>query len=505
MTKDEVLKLLNNHIEKNEGIMTVFGELKFKKSDKLGEGGNGSVYKTKFNEKEIAVKFLTFLSDSKKERFRSEYFNTNYVRSDLNNVVNMIHYDELKLNEDSFNTYNIPYILMSVYSKNLKKYREDKNEITEEEFKKLLNFLSSTLRSIHNKGIIHRDIKPENILVDENDNFVMSDFGIAHYNKNDFPLDNNTKKGDRLANILFSAPEQKNNQYDVTEAADIYSMAQIMYWYVFEKVRQGTGAQKISSNYKWDCAVIYDEIIDKCLRNNPNDRFQSIDEILDFYKQRKRELSEVNPFDDMEKFQDSVLSIVPEFYNNVNFIEDKNAMSDLFNSIFEKKYREKIEFNTGNGNNSISSIEKLENDDFLMDFGQINIKKIWGYFTDFIYDDILLLELENSLGYEIDGETYYSVGVVENKGTFPREEIDSGYIRYEDKVYNVSKLNIQYRDIMNCYNIVAIAPSKNCILMCDNDVYLKELQNKGKITKEDIINLKLRIKENKHSDVLRRL
>ena len=120
MTKDEVLKLLNNHIEKNEGIMTVFGELKFKKSDKLGEGGNGSVYKTKFNEKEIAVKFLTFLSDSKKERFRSEYFNTNYVRSDLNNVVNMIHYDELKLNEDSFNTYNIPYILMSVYSKNLK-------------------------------------------------------------------------------------------------------------------------------------------------------------------------------------------------------------------------------------------------------------------------------------------------------------------------------------------------------------------------------------------------
>ena len=130
-----------------------------------------------------------------------------------------------------------------------------------------------------------------------------------------------------------------------------------------------------------------------------------------------------------------------------------------------------------------------------MDFGQINIKKIWGYFTDFIYDDILLLELENSLGYEIDGETYYSVGVVENKGTFPREEIDSGYIRYEDKVYNVSKLNIQYRDIMNCYNIVAIAPSKNCILMCDNDVYLKELQNKGKITKEDIINLKLRIKK----------
>lgn len=125
------------------------------------------------------------------------------------------------------------------------------------------------MKCVHQKGIIHRDIKPENILVDEKNNFVLSDFGIAHFDKDDFPVDNKTKKGERLANIEFSAPEQISNQYEVSVASDIYSMAQIMYWYVFGKVNRGTGAEYISQKYKWDDAYIYDNIISKCLRNNP--------------------------------------------------------------------------------------------------------------------------------------------------------------------------------------------------------------------------------------------
>lgn len=144
----------------------------------------------------------------------------------------------------------------------------------------------STLNLVHRKGIIHRDIKPENILVDD-ENFVLSDFGIAHYDKDDFPIDNKTKQGERLANIEFSAPEQINNQYKVTQTADIYSMAQVMYWFVFGTVNRGTGAENISQRYNWDNAHIFDTIIARCLRNNPSERFQSIDEIIKFYSSEK--------------------------------------------------------------------------------------------------------------------------------------------------------------------------------------------------------------------------
>lgn len=105
------------------------------------------------------------------------YFNvinliSNYIKNDLQNIINMIHYDELEIQKGVV----VPYILMSPYSKNLKKYKQDKGEIKEEDFTYLAEFLFSTLTLIHKKGIIHRDIKPENILVDEEEKLVLTDF-----------------------------------------------------------------------------------------------------------------------------------------------------------------------------------------------------------------------------------------------------------------------------------------------------------------------------------------
>ena len=52
-------------------------------------------------------------------------------------------------------------------------------------------------------------------------------------------------------------------------------MAQIMYWFIFENVSRGTGKEKIANKYnKWKDTHIYDMIIDKCLRDNPNERFK---------------------------------------------------------------------------------------------------------------------------------------------------------------------------------------------------------------------------------------
>lgn len=501
MKTEEIEQRLIEHINSHGGMVTSLGKLLFTNNDRIGQGGNGLVYLAMINEKEIAIKFLISDSERKHIRFKSEYFNTNYVRNELKNVVNMIHYGKLEIQDGVA----IPYIIMTYYSKNLKKYRKEKSEIEEKDFLGLVNFLFSTLNLIHKKGIIHRDIKPENILLDKNEKFVLSDFGIAHYDKEDFPIDNKTKKGERLANIEFSAPEQINNQYEVAQTSDIYSMAQVMYWFIFGTVNRGTGAEYISQKYKWDDAYIFDTIISKCLRNNPVERFQSIDEIIQFYKNEKSKEKELDPFEDMKTFQSAILSVVPEFYNQAFAITDKEVIYQLFNSIFSKKYNQPIEFNTGRANNIISSIIRLENGDFLMGERQLNIRSIWGLLSNDIYDDILLLEIDKSSPYLIEDREYHSVVVIENNEIVPYEKISSGYIRYKGKVQSVSDLNIQERCVLYDYKVIAIAPFHSCTNIEENDTFLNELQTLEVLKQEDIYELKEKIHMNRPRDVYMRL
>ena len=99
MKTEEIEKKLIEYIDSQGGMITTLGKLQFTKSDRIGQGGNGLVYLATINEKEIAIKFLVSDLKSKRMRFKSEYFNTNYVRNELRNIVNMIHYGELELQD----------------------------------------------------------------------------------------------------------------------------------------------------------------------------------------------------------------------------------------------------------------------------------------------------------------------------------------------------------------------------------------------------------------------
>lgn len=49
---------------------------------------------------------------------------------------------------------------------------------TKEAQKYMLQLLSA-VDYLHKRGVAHRDLKPENLLLDENDNIKVSDFGLA--------------------------------------------------------------------------------------------------------------------------------------------------------------------------------------------------------------------------------------------------------------------------------------------------------------------------------------
>ena len=131
MNKEKIEHELNELIKSKGSIITSLGELVIPSKARIGQGGNGVVYLATINEKEIAIKFLISDSNRKLNRFKSEFFNTNYVRNELKNVVNMIHYGELELSDGIV----VPYIIMTRYSSNLKDYKKRKNEIEKDDFK----------------------------------------------------------------------------------------------------------------------------------------------------------------------------------------------------------------------------------------------------------------------------------------------------------------------------------------------------------------------------------
>ena len=89
--------------------------------------------------------------------------------------------------------------------------------------------LCDALPHAHAKKVIHRDVKPHNVIVVAEPaagaGFAkLTDFGIAHLAVGD-PL---TRTGDVVGTLAYMAPEQAEGER-VTEAADVYSLALMLY------------------------------------------------------------------------------------------------------------------------------------------------------------------------------------------------------------------------------------------------------------------------------------
>ena len=93
---------------------------------------------------------------------------------------------------------------------------------------KITKQLCEVVSFVHNKNILHRDIKTANILITEDFNIKLTDFGIAKNgnNKNESKL---TQDGSILGSILYSPPEQFVNIKALDNRSDIYSIGVCIY------------------------------------------------------------------------------------------------------------------------------------------------------------------------------------------------------------------------------------------------------------------------------------
>lgn len=152
----------------------------------------------------------------------------------------------------------------------------------------LFRGLLAGLEAAHEAGIIHRDIKPQNVMVTADGRSVLMDFGIARQ----FQSEEITTTGEVVGTPVYMAPERLLGR-EVDQRCDIYSLGVIL----FELV---TGRQPFAGNTVFEIAqhqindpvpsprevdpdipAWLDQIVFRMLEKNPDDRFQSIAEVME--------------------------------------------------------------------------------------------------------------------------------------------------------------------------------------------------------------------------------
>jgi serine/threonine protein kinase len=148
--------------------------------------------------------------------------------------------------------------------------------------------VSQALAFAHKHGIIHRDIKPANILMPQDDWPLLADFGLAKMQHSGAP--NLTMPGQVLGTMAYAAPEQIQESMVIDARADIYSLGIVLYELLTSKLPfQGNTAFDFLMARLTDPPIpllkanpevppIFGAVIDKALAQDPDDRYQKMEE-----------------------------------------------------------------------------------------------------------------------------------------------------------------------------------------------------------------------------------
>ncbi len=194
--------------------------------EKIGGGGMALVYKARCRllNRYVAVKVLRpeFTSD---EDFINKFGKESQAAASLShpNIVNVY---------DVGNDNDTHYIVMEyVNGTTLKKYIKEKGPLTNKEAISISKQIALALHHAHSNHIVHRDIKPHNILISEDGQIKVTDFGIARA----ITSSTVTNTGNVIGSVHYFSPEQARGGY-VDEKSDIYSLGVTMYEMVTARV-----------------------------------------------------------------------------------------------------------------------------------------------------------------------------------------------------------------------------------------------------------------------------
>lgn len=257
-------------------MLTKLGKYEIRRE--LGRGAMGIVYEgfDPFIERTVAIKTVqkSLIDQSEAQEAISRFRREAQAAGRLThpNIVSVYEYGE-----DN----DVAFIAMEfITGKELKDYFDKAERFRIKDSVRIMSQLLDALEYSHERGVVHRDIKPSNIVITQDNQIKVVDFGIARIESSDL-----TQVGMVLGTPAYMSPEQFRGLV-ADRRSDIYSTGVILYQFL-------TGTRPFIGNpttlmhmvlsqapvppteLNPDVPKALGEVVLKAMSKQPEDRFQT--------------------------------------------------------------------------------------------------------------------------------------------------------------------------------------------------------------------------------------
>jgi serine/threonine protein kinase/Tfp pilus assembly protein PilF len=260
---------------------TMFAE-RYRIIEELGRGGMGVVYKAEDSKlkRSVALKFLpadTTHIPEFKDRFAREAQAA--AALDHPNICTVYEFDE---------TDNKTYISMAYLGGQSLKKKIDAGPLDLDEALRIAVQVAEGLQAAHKKGVIHRDIKSSNIMLTEEGQAKILDFGLARIANTTLM----TKAGTTMGTIAYMSPEQARGE-TVDKRTDIWSLGVVLYEMLSGRLPfKGEHEQAVVysilheeppslTHLRPEVPASVEQVISRALEKEEDERYRDAGELLD--------------------------------------------------------------------------------------------------------------------------------------------------------------------------------------------------------------------------------
>jgi serine/threonine protein kinase len=249
----------------------------------IGDGNMGTVYLARdpFSLQDVAIKIATPkpADDDRIARRRRKLF---YIEA---KAAGMLRHPNIVATIDAGVEDDRRYLVMEYVqsASTLDRYCKPDNLLPIEHVVGTMLKCAIAFDFAHSKGVVHRDIKPKNIMLTQDNEVKICDFGLALITSADI---NDTQVMGRLGSPRYMSPEQVSEEM-VTNQSDIFSLGVVTYELLtgvspFKADNISAIARRITreahkplTEYRDDIPPALVHIVDRTLKKHPAGRYQT--------------------------------------------------------------------------------------------------------------------------------------------------------------------------------------------------------------------------------------